>query len=1494
MHFFSHHVRLPFSNQIIRLILFISLCCLVLSGQAQQKTITKGLEVLESIKNVVDNAEKIKEHIDNIFEKVTTSNAYKTVVDGKSISFPYGILPDNGNRNYAIVVNSINLDPVAGMTAEMYMKIPYKSGKYLYFMADKVPLSKSGQLLGDLNLFLVESIAMGNGKGYELTFKGLDNVDEAYTYVTFSCKGFEELFINGNMTFNKDAVNKHNEPTEPVSLDFFINADRVANMIIEFNNVPDLEFKKLPGFRCSVPKLTLDYSDERNASNFNLPQWYIDSMSVRESDLDQELFAGPLWEGVYIPRITIDIPKSFKEGGDTNTVVIESKDLIVDQEGISALVEVVGSNTTPIVSGNLKGFEYDIDSIQLNVIASTLSKAGMYGDMVLPIAKKETPIGYGLTITQSIKNDSELEYHGYARVDRTIKAKAFGLAEIELESCKLEFEYKNKQFYPSTTLNGSLVVAPKKKNSQKASGQLGITFTELIIGSKAPYIGIGPNGSIGMMSGNASTLGKLPVSISKGPEIISENGGQRMGLHMGLTISLQGSKGGSSTSANGFGGEAVFTLWANRSASKKDWRYDGFTLSEISVEAEGPAYALKGQLSLFEDDPVYGKGFCGMLDLKVINKIEVKGSAIFGRAGLPKEAEVADDELVEIEEVLADTSYRYWFIDVAAKIPSTPLFPGVNLNGFSGGLYYNMEMLKVTPTEKPLCATATGRSFVPRRDIFGLMAGIGIEAPGGGNAYNGNINFGLEIWLNGGGLKRIATWGGVEFMDAGFKAPNLTELNNVLETVPAGEGKKDEMAKKDPPSAQLAANWYVEYDFPNKTLTGDFEIFINTPVVTGLGDNKSAGRISIYSSPDNWYLYIGRPVLNDMIGVNVLNVAKIGGYLCLGSILPDPPIAAMPPEIAPSINIDYNLLNVGGGFSFGARLRVEGSPGIGLGLCRARVELKYLILAGFDILLSKANEPVYCQNVEGERGFKGWYATGQAYFYGEAGLRAKWDCFLGKGSAEILSLFIKAYVFAQLPKPSYFAGEVSAGFKVVGKRFKKSFKLEVGDQCRSVADVSDVNFIAAITPTDGQTEVGVSDKIEVYFSKPLEKFEYRIQNGPDNNGIYRGYCDDEYVTVVSAKGQKIPFEYQMSEDFTQMTITPRQVMPENEKIIVEVIVVTQIDKGKQDWENTEKTEVRLVTFTTSAQKDYIPTPDVYYAYPFPDMENFYTEESRKGYVRLSVLPDKAVKLHPDYEFSVAFYDGNNEIDRTRNVSYSNQYGGKNFTFDLPVTRLEKGKKYTFKILKTPKQTFTTQTNTQQQNTTTGTVDNGYRDTTILSYDIRTSKYATFQEKMALYSTSVSEVFQGVMATELSWNEIEGYDEGSFEPLSDAETKGLIVQGIQVSNSLIQFGKISYNNASVNNIENLINTISSVDLRNNNVEQIYTTATSLFNDLNSVLKDVNLDCLLEGGCSQDELEQVKIPKGKFTLPIGYYLPGETTALSNYNIVVDLDEDLVIPF
>jgi hypothetical protein len=1474
---------------------------------AQQKTIAAGLEGISDLQKLVADADKKIGEIEAAVDKVKGSNAYKTLVDGNSATFPFGILPDKQDRDYALIINKVNLDPALGMTAEIFMKIPFRNNENLYFIADRVPLSKKGKLTGDFKLILLKSVSFKVGDGYNLKINGLGQGGKGYdsTYVTFNCKGFKDITLNGSLDFDPNTVVEHtdNNNGKPLSLKFYLTADKLTNLIVKFRNVPTLQFKKLPGFKCTVPEITFDRSDLKNAPEFKIPGWYTDSLKVLQPSLDIARYSSVIWEGVYIPGITIEIPNSFTEGSATKTAVITSQDLIVDQYGISAL-----SRAAHVLDGNLKGFKYSIDSLRINVITNRLSKAGIYGKMVFPICKEESTVDYGITITKGL-TDTELAYQGYADLKTKLYAEAFGLAQMELQGCRLDFQYKSKQFFPQVDLDGSLMVSASKKNDSKPVGSMGLEFLNLQVLSVSPYVRLGKDGYVRLKAdGGTSKLANLPISIDS-VRMVSSEGGQRVGLGMALIVHLQNSKGNSNSSGNGFDGKADFTIWAKRNTGSKKWKYDDFDINEISLKIENGSFNLDGSLKMFNGDVVYGKGFCGNLNLELIGKIKVKAAAIFGKktTGIEKDTVQIKEAYLAGTSVAFETNeepvnvsvgatvYRYWFADaMVAFTPGIPIATGVEINSFTGGMYYNMKMLK--PGEKTGstldCKTASGRYFVPNDSLFGVLAGIGLQSMGGGNVFNGEINFGIEFNKVAGGINKIATWGGVGFLTLNFSAPGLENLASKMSSKPVSEDTKSEGESAPPPNeSSVKASWYVEYDFPNKTLVGDFNIYVDLAGIVKGQDNGKAGRISIYSSPATWYVYVGRPVDKEMMGLNVLNLATIGGYMCFGSELPKPPIAAMPPEIHPNINIDYNLLSMGGGLSFGARFSINGNPGVDLGLCDARVELRFIVKTGFDILLSKSSKPIYC-GTGNVRGFDNWYATGQAFLYGEAGLHASYDCVwpIGSGDIDLFSMYLSAYVFAQLPKPTYLNGGVEVGFTVIGKTFRKSFHIEKGDQCNPVTDLDkDVNFIEAITPADGQQGVANGESIHVWFSNRVNNFEYRIQ-GSSATDIFRAYMAESGVSV-KAGTETIKCFYEINDGNDHVVLTPEKAFPGNTEITVTITVVTQKKNGSGGWDNSGKTEVKTIKFKTVADPGYIAVPDIYYAYPLPGMDNFYKNETTKGYIRLAVLPRKAVQLATDYEFSVGIYESANEIDRTRNVQYRDVYGENNFNFDLPTFRMEPDKEYTIKIMKSPKVTNTSQGSTSSGAVSQGQVDPGRKDSVILEYKFKTSHYSSYREKMAMFGPAYSEIFSGVMAADLTVLNSKGSGVTS-EGLSEYEMSGYITEGTKKADPLIKFGKIKYDNNSLDQLNSMIKDISSINLKSVAAGK-YSSVTNLINDLNTFLSDINMKCLLSGSCSSEELKAVKIPKGKFTMEIGYYPPGMTTPTSVYNLIVDLDKDLILP-
>ena len=106
------------------------------------------------------------------------------------------------------------------------------------------------------------------------------------------------------------------------------------------------------------------------------------------------------------------------------------------------------------------------------------------------------------------------------------------------------------------------------------------------------------------------------------------------------------------------------------------------------------------------------------------------------------------------------------------------------------------EKLKTTVD----CKTASGRVYKPNSSVYlGLLAGVGVQSTGGGTAFNGKVNFGIEF-NNIGGVNSIATWGDVKFMDFSFKAPELDDLSEkVTSATPLNSATAETVKKKTTP-----------------------------------------------------------------------------------------------------------------------------------------------------------------------------------------------------------------------------------------------------------------------------------------------------------------------------------------------------------------------------------------------------------------------------------------------------------------------------------------------------------------------------------------------------------------------------------------------------------------------------------------------------------------------------------------------------------------------
>jgi hypothetical protein len=446
------------------------------------------------------------------------------------------------------------------------------------------------------------------------------------------------------------------------------------------------------------------------------------------------------------------------------------------------------------------------------------------------------------------------------------------------------------------------------------------------------------------------------------------------------------------------------------------------------------AFALKGDLTLLNDDPVYGNGFVGDVELKLTKgiNVDIKVRAIFGC-----------------------TDFRYWFVDGIARFPGILVAPpAIKLNGFGGGAYYKMK-------PQGTSSMPTGTNYVPDTNY-----GLGIKAAVMFNIGDEKLIQGESLFEmafnNNGGLNFIGFYGQAKFLGEipGIETPDkfvadkfkriaqkeseyiasggtLSKLEDLKKNKGNEAAKQVFESSENPGEAGLLAALGIQHDFINNSLHAQFDVYVNVAqgILRGVNAGNHAGKAELHVEQDKWYLHIGTPANPIGIEFNLANIVKVQtkSYFMSGQDIPASPA---PPQHVTDIlgmeieQLDYmrnlNSLGNGKGLAFGSHLDV--STG----------DITFLILyanlnagIGFDIMLKDYGN-AHCEGRNEPIGIDGWYANGQAYAYlqGEVGVQVNlW--FIQKkipvikgGAATLLQ--------AKLPKPSWYAGHLGVQFDLLG------------------------------------------------------------------------------------------------------------------------------------------------------------------------------------------------------------------------------------------------------------------------------------------------------------------------------------------------------------------------------------------------------------------------------------------------------------------------------
>jgi hypothetical protein len=1249
---------------------------------------------------LADSIEEKRNHAHSLQEKVVAGQRFLESLDAlQVIDLPVGVVKSGGAVDYSILIDRIIFTSKAA-TMEVYMSLEIpQTGDRIAFNG-KVPLSAKGGIAGTAKIYLLGDHPIKISNSTLLTIKGTSN-----TYVQFDCNGFQGMSIEAEVEFSRDFIVPEdaagNEVPTParVKTSFTTYIQSWSDLMVGIT-MPPFRVNGLKDFGFSVQQAFLDWSDLANPPGISFPKDYLSPFS--------EAGQPNLWQGFYLKRLEVRLPKSFTDKRASGSRVrLGVEHMILDHQGFTGAI--FGENV--IEDGDMSGWSYSLDRVSVALVINQVKGFELMGKLSIPVVKntdgKPTRFGY------RAQRGADGNYIFAVSIQDQVKMPLF-VADVKLfAGSSVTVKEKDDKFYPSASLNGELTIRAAKASMNS------IRFENMVINSEAPHFSLGTMGF--GREGEKSNLSKYPVVIN---HIMAKSEGERVGIAFDLTVNI-----GGKADEEGFGGTGSLIVWGKHenaavsegqlSTQHGDWNFDKVEVTGIGVNIKKPGVVdLAGMITFFDDDVTYGDGFKGTL-AGTIQTITVSATALFGTT----------------------PTYRYWFADALVKFAEgIPMIPGVvSATGFGGGFYSKMKQ-STQPIASRLGIAPSGITYVPDENTLGIKAIVLVGAPRP-EAWNGDVS--LEVMMNRyGGINSVTLNGNANFMSYTALAPDkIKEL-----ATSSAEGKLNEKLATLI-RGQVYGSMRLQFDNVNDVFHGNIEVFVNVAggIVRGVSPGNKAGWAVLHFERNDWYVLIGTP--DQPIGLEVARIFRTRSYFMLGKHLPgSPPPPSQVTEILGNVNLDYmrdmNALESGTGFAFGMNFTVDTG------------NLNFLMFygrfaagTGIDFMLKDYGQNYHCSGTSGPLGINGWYANGQAYAFvmGKVGIKVNLKFY--KGNYDILSIGAAAIMQAKGPNPFWMKGNVGGYYNILGGLVKGTCKFEVtvGEDCRPVGEqnlLADVNIIAGVTPTEGTSDVDVFNTPQVAFNIPIDK-EFEITDLENRVHRFRARLEEFSITE---NGTTLPGTLQWNEEHDVVIFTGHDILPGEKQLSMKAYLVFE-EQNNGAWtrvmlEGKPVEEVSNTKFKTGAAPDYIPSQNVAISYPIEGQANFLPGEYADGFIQLKRGQPYLFTLGSEWTQKVRMTDPSTTRYVESNLTYNSGQARVNFTMPQGF---EGRKIYHFEVLNIPAQKAVidanvTKVTTQiQQDEAAGTASlttknvQGQIDRkdikSIYLSSLRTSKYNTFQEKI---------------------------------------------------------------------------------------------------------------------------------------------------------------------
>lgn len=935
-----------------------------------------------------------------------------------NIALPFGIIKDIGAVRYVIAVDSLKFKS-NGAFFSAYAAIDFPgTSKKIAFTGKNIMFNPSGVIGGNqARLYLASSHVFQINPTVRLRL-----VDNGENWVEWDCNGFKAINLVGNFEFSKSKI----RPDSTVNNDTIVKASfsiytQNIHDFITMVNIKPFCITGLKGWSFRVDQASVDMSELANAPGFGFPQGYP----------TQNLATPQSWMGFSLKSLTIRLPREVSKTGKKTEII--ASNMMIDNMGFTGNLQV--NNLFNATEGSMSGWAFSVDELGAGFITNRLTSGHLKGGVNIPIMGETQTLQYTADINHSYAT-GQTTYNFLVNPANNISFNVFS-ANVSLNNnSNINVFVQNGNFKPSANLCGSISFNGANVNSNGGT----LTFQNLTIITDAPYItnGLFTLGNIGggqMKAHNYPiNINEITLGVNQGAPILGFNVGLNLSEQSGNSLSVGTGvllKGKINTSSQTFSGEYPVTH------TKTKWEFDKVSITGFSIDLQTSPFTLVGSVLFKENDPVYGNGFMGSLEMSIKKVMDNPGSVSVCFGSLP--------------------DYKYFYLD--AKIPAAFQLPSlpITITRLMGGLYYHMSPNKTSETDlinlNKNYSGVAGNALVytpAQNTSLGLKAGVSYKSSANERPFNGDLMLDVNFTSSG-----------------GLGAVNLS--GDVYSMVTISQRAK----------APVIGKISIAYDAPNKIFDALAQININAyNMITG------TGFLKVHFDPQIWYLCVGKPTSPN--NINFLSLANVPSYFMVGNSI-EPPMAP-PAQILANPNVasvlgnrNTSQLQSASGFCAGSKITSSLNRTYGLSFFNVTGSFNFDL--GFDMMMANYGENAHCQGSDDKIGMNGWLAEGNMYLAMNGGVSINGSfkfpsncpssyqlhpcgkghcccitvnvpCIInGTFSYNVFSAGVAAIVSAKGPKPVYFAGAVNCNYNIFDKvNGNFNYDFSYGTNCTPVSN----------------------------------------------------------------------------------------------------------------------------------------------------------------------------------------------------------------------------------------------------------------------------------------------------------------------------------------------------------------------------------------------------------------------------------------------------------